>query len=147
MSIDTTNVNGSLRSVIKKGHHFSLLISYSFDKTASAMSFLTKEQTSGKEEPYVYSQCEAIYARSLVPLQDTPINKLTYSAEVIAHKNVDVYMSANKTKTEIVDREHKKHYFENSNPIPSYLTAIIAGKVVKKQVGDVSYVIAEPDII
>jgi len=38
-------------------------------------------------------------------------------------------MSANKTDVTVVDKEFKKHSFENSIPIPSYLVAIIAGNV------------------
>lgn len=32
--------------------------------------------------PYLFTQCESINCRSLVPLQDSPSNKITYSAAI-----------------------------------------------------------------
>lgn len=40
-----------------------------------------------------------------------------------------------------------KHQFEQFNPVPSYLVAIIAGNVVSRSVGNRTNVIAEPDVI
>ena len=43
---------------------------------------LNIRQTAGKRFPYLFSQCQPIYARSMAPLQDTPSLKITYSARV-----------------------------------------------------------------
>ena len=45
----------------------------------------------------MYSQCEDVDCRSIVPVQDTPSNKITYSAAVIAPNQFVVKMSANET--------------------------------------------------
>ncbi|KRW98239.1 Armadillo-type fold [Pseudocohnilembus persalinus] len=137
----------TLAQKISSGKTFYLYIDYSFGDSANAVSFLTPEQTSTKILPYMYSQCEPIYCRSMMPLQDTPSVKSTYYAEIIADEGINVYMSANKTGTEDFGNKQKKHIFENSIKIPSYLVAIIAGNVEEKQVGDRSFVITEPDMM
>ena len=48
----------------------------------SALLFLNANQTADKKGPYLYSQCQAIHARSLIPLQDSPSVKQTYHAKV-----------------------------------------------------------------
>lgn len=55
-------------------------IAYSTTTKSEAIQFLTPEQTAGKVHPYVFTQCQAIHARSLLPCQDTPSVKIIYSA-------------------------------------------------------------------
>lgn len=46
-------------------------------------------------QPYVFSQCEMINARSMIPLQDTPAVKQTYTATIITRPEITVFMSGN----------------------------------------------------
>lgn len=70
---------------------FSLLISYSTSSTqCTALQWLTKEQTADRHYPYMFSQCQAIHARSLYPCQDTPGVKSTYSAKITCPKPLTV---------------------------------------------------------
>ena len=61
---------------------YSLKIFYSTTPKCTALQWLPAEQTLGKKHAYLFSQCQAIHARSLVPCQDTPGVKMTYSAKV-----------------------------------------------------------------
>ena len=55
---------------------------YETSPNCTALQWLPPAQTAGKTHPYVFSQCQAIHCRSMVPCQDTPAVKMPYSAEV-----------------------------------------------------------------
>ena len=69
-------------------------IEYSTGANATALNWLTKEQTATKVQPYLFSQCEPIYCRSIAPLQDTPSVKTPYTANITVPKEQKVFMSA-----------------------------------------------------
>ena len=63
---------------------FSVKIKINYETTpnCTALQWLSPSQTAGKTHPYMFSQCQAIHCRSMVPCQDTPAVKMPYSAEV-----------------------------------------------------------------
>ena len=125
---------------------FTLNIDYETSPTASAVTWLTKEQTSGKRQPYMYTQSESIHARSIAPLQDTPAIKATYTLDISTPIDIVVRASGNVTH-EFIDEEFRHTNIEMNIPIQSYLFAMAAGSLVEKQIGARTYVITEPEDI
>ena len=81
------------------GDELSVIIKYTTSPTGQAFSWLKPSQTAGKLLPYMFTQCEDINCRSVAPLQDTPANRITYSADIYVPSDLVVKMSANDTGT------------------------------------------------
>lgn len=122
----------------KANGKIDVLINYETTSTASALQWLSPEQTLGKNHPYLYSQCQAIHARSILPCQDTPAVKFTYNAKIRHPSDLTALMSAI-----TVSSDNGISRFEQSVPIPSYLLAIAVGKLVSRRLGPISEVWAE----
>ena len=93
-----------LPAAVRDSASFVVVIAYSTTPVASALQWLEPRLTAGKKKPFVYSQCQAIHARSLVPCQDTPAVKFTYAAKVVAPEDLVVLMSAVKNEVKTVVR-------------------------------------------
>ena len=48
---------------------FRIKISYATSSTAAALSWLTPAQTAGKKQPYMFSKCQPVNCRSMLPMQ------------------------------------------------------------------------------
>lgn len=130
-------------------NEFQIQIDYETDPTSRALMWMDPAQTDGKKFPFMYSQCQAINARSMIPCQDTPSVKATYSAEIIAAASLQVLMSAKISKSPIFspNSDRRTHFFLQNVPIPSYLIAIAVGDLVHKKIGKISNVWSEPGLI
>lgn len=126
------------------GETVDISIDYTTSKTGQAFSWLTAKQTSGGLLPYMFTQCEDINCRSVAPLQDTPSNRITYSATVYAKSEFVVKMSANETGITDMGTGYSRTTFECTIPIPSYLIAMAIGDLEYKSLGDRVGVITEP---
>lgn len=136
----------TLDRAYSKGEKFILKIVFETSPEASALQWLTKEQTSGKNYPFLFSQCQAIHARSFIPCQDTPSIKFTYNAEITVPKGLVSLMSASRLGS--TENDNSTVYkFEQKMPIPSYLFALFVGDIESRAIGPRSHIWAERDLV
>ena len=112
----------------RAGDLLHLKIAYETSPTGIAFSWLTPAQTQTHVLPYLYTQCEPIYCRSIAPLQDTPSVKSTYSLQVKAPKEFSVFVSAYEVE-KIQSEGFVVHRFHQPNLTQSYLLAIVIGNL------------------
>ena len=117
-------------------------IHYSTNPSSEAVQWLLPQQTADKTHPFLFTQGEAILTRSWIPNQDSPGNKITYSARIKVPDSLTAVMSANTTVA-----KNGVFEFEMKQPIPSYLIALAIGKLEYKSLGARSGVYAEPSMM
>jgi leukotriene-A4 hydrolase len=128
----------------------------------SAAQWLTPAQTSGKQYPYLFTQCQSIHARSIIPCYDCPAVKMTYTAEITVPKWATALMSALPIKEDTGEAISKwakgvisavageatkdKHTFnfEQPVPIPAYLLALAVGDLASKDLSPRCRIWCEP---
>jgi leukotriene-A4 hydrolase len=119
-------------------------IFYKTNPEAEALQWLSPQQTADKTNPFLFTQSEAILARSWVPCQDSPRVRFTYDAEVKVPANLLALMSASNPK----EKNSKGIYsFTMKQPIPSYLLALSVGDIKFHTISQRSGIYAEPSVV
>jgi leukotriene-A4 hydrolase len=129
-------------------------IRYRTSPDASALQWLSPEQTAGGRSPFLFSQCQAIHARSVVPLQDTPRLRIRYRAELTVPRALTAVMAAaHRGRSEDGDTADGVasgvaiERFEMPQPIPPYLLAFAVGELASRDLSPRSRVWAEPAML
>ncbi len=128
---------------VKANQQSSLSLEFATTEKCTALQWLAPEQTSGLKDPYLFSQCEPIHARSLFPCFDTPAIKSTFSISVDSIYPVVVTGLA-ESKSESASKGSTIYKFNQKIPIPSYLFAIASGDITSASIGPRSSVFTEP---
>src|SRR4051812_48811029 len=107
-------------------------------RDATALQWLEPAQTSGRKQPFLYSQCQPIHARSILPLQDTPAIRITYQARLHAPEGLRPLMAAARLRP---------GRFEMPQPIAPYLIAFAVGDLESRELSPRSAAWAEPSVV
>lgn len=119
-------------------------IYYKTTNQAHALQWLQPEQTHDKKNPFLFTQSQAILARTWIPIQDSPGIKITYTAIITCPKNLLALMSASNPTEK---NERGVYQFTMEQPVSPYLMALAVGDVVYHPYNNVCGVYAEPGMI
>ncbi len=121
-------------------------ISYRTAPTASALQWLEPSLTAGKSRPFLFTQSEAIHARSWVPLQDSPGVRINYSATIRVPRGLTAVMAA-ESRVRPDEAREGVFRFVMPQPIPPYLMALAVGDLAFEKLGERTGVWAEPSVL
>uniref|UniRef100_A0A7S2EUF7 Peptidase M1 leukotriene A4 hydrolase/aminopeptidase C-terminal domain-containing protein n=1 Tax=Ditylum brightwellii TaxID=49249 RepID=A0A7S2EUF7_9STRA len=129
---------------------FDLEISYTTSSDGSrctAVQWLPPAQTAGKKRPFLFTQCYAIHARSIVPCMDCPAVKMTYRAAITVPYWSTAVMSAI-GKGSIDNGDGTTMYsFDQPVAMPSYLLALAVGDIASCEISPRCKVWSEPSLL
>lgn len=119
-------------------------IHYSSSPNATGLDWVDPVGTAGGQYPFLYSQSQPHYARTWIPIQDTPTERLTFTGELYTPPYLVGLMGANNPP----NPERTGYYeFRSEQPIPSYLMAIAVGDLDFHALNERMAIYAEPSVL
>ncbi|KAL5711162.1 leukotriene-A4 hydrolase [Ranunculus cassubicifolius] len=143
---------------IRLSNQTRVLIKFRTSPSSSALQWLSPPQTFNKQLPFVYTQCQAIHARSVFPCQDTPAARVRYSAKMNVPKELGAVMGAKHLERRVPGKGECElacedgvwcgegrmvEEFVMEQPIPPYLFAFAVGEIGFREVGPRTRVYSE----
>ena len=124
-------------------------VEYRTTPGASALQWLEPAQTAGGVQPFLFSQCQAIHARSVLPVQDTPRVRVRFTAALDVPVALRGLMAAAFVEREEDDPDSARaiERWHMPQPIPPYLLAFAVGHLRSADVGPRCRVWAEPEVL
>lgn len=150
LGADHEAFGSQLSIALPAGDATQVVVTYATSSSASAIQWLLPAMTAGKAMPFLFTQCQAIHARSLLPCQDTPQVKVTYNASVTVPKGITALMSAlgnGDAPTASADGAKAVFQFKQPVAMAAYLIAIAAGDLKYSSVSKRCGVWAETAVI
>lgn len=150
---DVSPVGGTLTIAVPRAKYHQITIAFETDgcgtgsPAGGACDWLSPDQAGGY--PFIFTQAQAVHARSIFPCQDTPAVKAPYSAVVSVekpHSDLIVVMSAQKVQS-LPEDPIGSSRFECPLPIPSYLFAFACGNLHSRELSYRSRVWALPAVV
>lgn len=121
-------------------------IAYATSAGATALQWLEPRQTTSGKLPFLFTQSQALHARSWIPTMDSPGVRQTFEAviRVPAGRGFTVVMGA---ENGAHDPAQGVFRFRMPQPVPPYLIALAAGEIAFQAIGPRTGVYAEPAVL
>ena len=94
----------------------------------------------------MFTQCESILTRELLPIQDTPAVKITVSIGLTVVKPLFAVESGI-FQNKIDNGDTVTYFYEQKIPISSYLINVAAGSIEERVISDRTKIYAEKEIV
>ncbi|MFQ3268791.1 MAG: leukotriene-A4 hydrolase [Flavobacteriales bacterium] len=128
---------------IEKGAK-QVAIHYQSAPNSKALQWLNPKQTAGKKHPFLFTQSQAILARTWLPCQDSPGVRFSYTAKVQVPAELLAVMSAENPTEKNTEGIYT---FKMEQAIPAYLMALGVGNLEFQNLGEHTGIYAEPEMI
>ena len=111
---------------------------------AGALQWIDPARTAGGKQPFLFTQSQAIQARTWLPIQDSPGVRFTYEATIRVPTGLTAVMAADHLPR---GDDPTVFAFAIREPIPAYLVALAVGDLAFRPLGARTGVYAEPSMV
>jgi len=120
-------------------------IAYRTSPGAAALQWLAPAQTAGAH-PFLFTQSQAILARTWLPCPDSPGRRFSYEAtvEVLGAERGQLLALMSAADNPQATAPDGRYHFRQPQPVPAYLLALAVGRLDFAPLGERTGIYAEP---